>query len=91
MSRIEMCNFYVVVNFFLFQVIFIFAFVSTSLAYITIPKNKRKTKINYDIPYMLWFNFVLGSNLIIFCFFGYGKINDEFAKKENKIWTKDKI
>ena len=40
---------------------------------------------------MLWFNFVLGSNLIIFCFFGYGKVNDEFAKKENKIWTKDKI
>ena len=35
---------YVVVNF-LSQVIFIFPFVSTSLAYIIIPKNKRKTKI----------------------------------------------
>ena len=34
---------YVVVNF-LSPVIFIF-FVSTSLAYITIPQNKRKTKI----------------------------------------------
>ena len=35
---------YVVVNF-LSQVIFYFSFVSTSLAYITIPKIKRKTKI----------------------------------------------
>ena len=68
-----MCNFYVVVNFFSFQVIFILAFVSTSLAYITIPKNKRKTKINYNILYMLWFNFVLGSSLIIFCFLGMVK------------------
>ena len=81
-----MCNFYVVLNFFSFQVVFIFAFVSTSLAYITIPKNKRKTKINYNILY----NYVV----VQFCpwfksyyllFFGYGKINDEFAKKENKI------
>ena len=39
------------------------SFVSTSLAYITIPKNKRKTKITWDkkltTTYMLWFNFVL--------------------------------
>ena len=61
-----MCNVYVVVNF-LFQVIFIFAFVSTSLAYITIPKDKRKTKINHGILYMLRFNFVLGSNFIFLC------------------------
>ena len=38
---------YVVVNF-LSQVIFIFPFVLTSLAYINIPKNKRKTKITWD-------------------------------------------
>ena len=37
-------NGYVVVIF--FKVIFIFSFVSTSLAYITIPKNKKKNK-NY--------------------------------------------
>ena len=33
---------YVVVNFFLSQVIFIFSFVSTSLEYITNPKTKEK-------------------------------------------------
>ena len=38
---------HVVVNF-LSQVIFIFPFVLTSLAYINIPKNKRKTKITWD-------------------------------------------
>ena len=38
---------YVVVNF-LSQVIFYFCFVSTSLTYVTIPKNKRKTKIAWD-------------------------------------------
>ena len=35
---------YVVVNF-LSQVVLIFSFVSTSLAYITVPKNKRKIKL----------------------------------------------
>ena len=30
------------------QVIFIFPFVSISLAYITLPQNKRKTKLNWD-------------------------------------------
>ena len=38
---------YVVVNFFISHH-FCFSFVSTSLAYITIPKNKTKTKITWD-------------------------------------------
>ena len=39
---------YVVVNFFYLWYNFYFSFVSTSWAYITIPKNKRKTKFTWD-------------------------------------------
>ena len=38
---------YVVANFFV-SGNFYFSFVSTSLAYISIPKNKRETKITWD-------------------------------------------
>ena len=39
-------NIYVAVNFFLFQLIFVFSFVLNSLAYVTIPKNNGKIKRN---------------------------------------------
>ena len=45
--RANFLGIFVAVNF-LSQVIFIFFFVLTSLAYITIPKNKRKTKITWN-------------------------------------------
>ena len=44
----KIINGYAVVKF-LCRVIFYFSFVSTSLAYITIPKNKRKTKKLHEV------------------------------------------
>ena len=41
--------------------------------------------------YMLWFNFILGSNFIFFLFLGIVMFDYEFETKEDKIWTKDKI
>ena len=44
----------------------------------------------HKLKYILWFNFILGSNFIFLCF-GYGNVLQWFKTKENKIWTKDKI
>ena len=41
--------------------------------------------------YMLWFNFILGSNFLFFCFLGIVMYDNEFETRENKIWTEDKI
>ena len=75
--------FYVVVNF-LSPVIFIFLLFSTSLAYITIPKNKRKTKINSDKKLPVQHMSYRGHYFTVYCLCFSGYLN-MFCKllKEN--------
>ena len=52
-------------------------------------RNKQKNlRSQRDVSiYMLWFNFILGSNFtfLLFVTSGYGNVTNEFKTKENKI------
>ena len=58
---------------------------------ITIFKQIIFVNCMWFLVYMLWFNFILGSNFIFLCFKLIIIQYNTQKQKKHKIWTKDKI